>query len=963
MEALSKTLGQSEAACHRWIDHAETDFSLTIENFTRWVKEYLDTKSTDHRIFFFVDEVGQFIGQDGHLMLNLQTITEDLGVACNGRAWVIVTSQEDIDTAIGSLSQARTNDFSKIQGRFNTRLSLSSANTDEVIQRRLLLKKDDVTDELIRLYEPKADILKNQLAFTQDTGMTLTAYQSADDFVKNYPFIPYQFRLLQKVFESIRRAGATGIHLSRGERSMLDAFQYAGKQAASEDLGVLVPLYWFYPSIESFLDTSVKRTIEQAKENPIFQEFDVFVFQTLFMIRFIEEINGNVDNLVTLCIDQVDSDRFALKEKIEASLLRLEKDTLIRRSGENYFFQTNEEQMIDREIKSVELEYGAESKHLGEKILDDVYRSVNVKKHRYSRTGKDFDLNFLCDMQSVSGRPDKGLVVSLISPFYENYELYGQSKCILDSSSDNGLILIHLPEDNKLALEIRTYLKTEKYIARKNDGNPEVQRILRDRKEENRERNSRIVELAKEMLIDSEYFIAGQKFSPDTDDPRAALTKSLDYLVDNTFPKMAYIEHPCTNPQSEIPTILRRDDMAQGSMNLELPENNPRAISEVREYIALCAGQSAQIIVDAMIRDRFGSHPYGWNEWETALILAKLFVAEEIQFVFSGGVVEKQRVSELILKLSNWKRLTIRQRIKPPLELIEAARKLGQKLFDEMGPGKEDALVDFLRERFQQWEDDLQKSQPLASTGHYPGGEVIEEGLRLCAILLDAKESIGFISRMTENEDSLSEFAKKYHEVNTFYSAQRPTWEKLRQAKARYDINRFGLEKDEAANAALVRMKEILDVAVPYAIIKDAEALIQAVESVNEELLSKEREDLRKYIDTLVDGFRKEAESLKCSAEMIAASVKMLAGFNEKASLENSIANIRYLREDAKSESDRLVAAIPVTVPVKETVIVRPASLSRETYLETKADVDAFVKAVDQALKQAIEDGKRVKVE
>ena len=38
-----------------------------------------------------VDEVGQFIGMDSHLMLNLQTITEELGTICGGRAWIVVT--------------------------------------------------------------------------------------------------------------------------------------------------------------------------------------------------------------------------------------------------------------------------------------------------------------------------------------------------------------------------------------------------------------------------------------------------------------------------------------------------------------------------------------------------------------------------------------------------------------------------------------------------------------------------------------------------------------------------------------------------------------------------------------------------------------------------------------------------------------------------------------------------------
>ena len=54
-----------------------------------------------------MDEIGQFIGQDTHLMLNLQTITENLGTVCGGRAWVVVTSQEDIDAVLGEVRAAR----------------------------------------------------------------------------------------------------------------------------------------------------------------------------------------------------------------------------------------------------------------------------------------------------------------------------------------------------------------------------------------------------------------------------------------------------------------------------------------------------------------------------------------------------------------------------------------------------------------------------------------------------------------------------------------------------------------------------------------------------------------------------------------------------------------------------------------------------------------------------------------
>jgi hypothetical protein len=370
LDALAEVLGQSQESLEKWLGSAEETFPLTVENFAKWTRKYLDSQGPNHRLVFLVDEIGQFIGGDTHLMLNLQTIVEELGTHCQGRAWVVVTSQEDIDAVLGEVKSSR-NDFSKIQGRFSTRLSLSSANVDEVIQQRLLDKVDIAKKELVALFSDKGDIIRNQLTFN-NIGMTFKALRDPDDFATNYPFVPYQFKLLQKIFESIRKVGATGLHLAQGERSLLDAFQSAAKQIANEEVDVLVPLYRFYPAIESFLDTSVKRTIEHTRDNPSLEDFDAELLKVLFLIRYVEEMKGSADNLVTLCIDRIDADRHALRLHIEESLQRLEKETLISRNGDLYQFLTNEERDIGREIKSVEINGGDEARQLGEIIFEDV---------------------------------------------------------------------------------------------------------------------------------------------------------------------------------------------------------------------------------------------------------------------------------------------------------------------------------------------------------------------------------------------------------------------------------------------------------------------------------------------------------------------------------------------------------------------------------------------------------------
>jgi len=129
------------------------------------VKEFLESQSATQRMVFMVDEVGQFIGSDTRLMLTLQTLTENLGTICGGRAWIVVTSQADMDAVLGEMTASKANDFSKIAGRFKTRLSLSSSNSDEVIRKRLLVKTDPARAELEGVFEAKGSILRNQLTF------------------------------------------------------------------------------------------------------------------------------------------------------------------------------------------------------------------------------------------------------------------------------------------------------------------------------------------------------------------------------------------------------------------------------------------------------------------------------------------------------------------------------------------------------------------------------------------------------------------------------------------------------------------------------------------------------------------------------------------------------------------------------------------------------------------------------
>ncbi len=979
IKAFRETLNQSQQSAEKWVDGAEESFALTVENFCQWVREYLDRKGPDHRLIFLVDEVGQFIGTDSQMMLNLQTITEELGTICKGRAWVVVTSQEDIDAVLGEMKQSKANDFSKIQGRFKIRLSLSSANVDEVIQSRLLAKRPEVTSELQDLFKRKGDILKNQLTFV-NCGMTMRNFKDEEDFVKNYPFAPYQFQLIQKIFEMIRRVGATGLHLSRGERSALDAFQLAAKEVALKDVDVLVPLYSFYPSIESFLDTAVKRTIDQAEDNAsLEQPFDIYLLQVLFLIRYVEEIKSNVDNLVTLCLDEIDADRLALRRKVEASLQRLEKETLISRTGDVYLFLTNEERDINREIKNVPINSGDDAKLLGELIFNDVLKEQ--RKYRYPVNKMDFAFNRVCDLHPVGNQVEGGLLVSVISPLNDDYESFkANAKCILESTADDGCILIRLGNDESLGRELRTYIQTETYVRHKNDGTltESSRRILRGVADDNQGRRTRLVGILGQMVAGAEYFANGKSLPLNATAPMAALDDSLQYLVQNTFTKMGYLKRltPEADRLKEIQSILRSNDIAQQTLALQMAEGNKEAIDDIRSYVQLCSANNRQVILHDMIEKRYALRPYGWPDEEVLILIARLLVLGEISLMTDGVLVPIDKAYEAIIAPAKRRRIVVVKRQTSDPKSIQTARTLGKDLFSEMGPDGEDPLFNFLQNKLRLWQSSLSGYKPLADTRDYPGKDEISDGLLLIRKLLANDNSYNFIEQFNNSKNDLLDLADDFRDLEQFYEHQKPTWDKLRKEHERFRLNQLELERDAQASTALKRMQEILGAASPYGLIKEAEGLINTVGAVNTTLVSEGRKQTREKIAGLTSTLAKEVASVNGDGGLAAACLKPLENLRSRAEAENSLAHITQVEVEAVKEFDSAVKRIEEfakkaaetgkekgkEVIVKKHRVVEPAKLLKSPYLETTNDVNEFVDTLRDELEKAIANNERIQI-
>lgn len=500
VETLQEVLGMSEEAARNWFNGTET-VETSIAQLVSEMKEYISTKPDDFRLLFMVDEVGQYVGGDTDLLINLQSLVEKIGSECGGKIWVVCTGQEAIDEII----KARENEFSRIQARFKTRLSLTSSSADEVIQKRILKKKPEVEPALEQVYNQNDSVLRNLFSFT-GAMLDIKGYNGPQDFARNFPFVPYQFIIMQKVFAEIRKHGNSGKHLSGGERSMLSGFQEAAQKIQEKDEYALAPFYLFYDTVHTFLDSAIRRVIERcqraADNGDGIEQQDVDVLKLLYLIRYVDDIPANLDNLVILMADDIRLDKITMRKTVQGSLDRLLSQNYIGRAGDTYNFLTDEEQDIQREIyKNTQVDTSAIVERIGQMIFTDIY---TTKKHRYGKY--DFPFDRMIDNTNI-GNVTGGMrlrIMTVAADTVDKNELH----LMAESEGQAIVVLAETPYYESL----ERAMKVRKYVKRRNIAQlpKSVQDIIRNHQDEAAKYEFSAEDDLKKAIIDAQFYVDGE---------------------------------------------------------------------------------------------------------------------------------------------------------------------------------------------------------------------------------------------------------------------------------------------------------------------------------------------------------------------------------------------------------------------------------------------------------------------
>jgi len=956
-QVLSKLLGDKPEKYHNIIDTIRTDSSISVDDFCTKVSEYIKTKPKGFRLNFFVDEVGQFISENTKLMLNLQTIAETLATKTKGNSWILVTSQEDMERVVGDMSKSQQNDFSKIQARFKLKIPLTSANVDEVIEKRLLSKTDPAKDILKTAWKNEQSKMETLLSFSE-VGVQFKGYQNEKDFISKYPFVSYQFDLFQQCIRALSNHNAfQGKHASVGERSMLGVFQHVIQQIETKNQHAFVSFDLLFEGIRSTIRGELQSAIILA-ERQVGNPFAVKVLKALFMVKYYSNFKTTARNISTLMIDTIQVDLKEHDKKIHEALALLENQTYIQRSGDLYEYLTDDEKDIEEEIKATDIDNGQVTDLFKQIIFDTI---VGETKIRYLENKQEYD--FTSKIDGVILGKEKELTVEIITPNFQDHDREDFFKS--QTMGYNTLLMMVLPDDEHMLMDVRMYLKTEKYIRQNQSttNKDNVKRILFEKAQQNTIRRATLVNLLRRLLGESAVYMNGMKQDVNgTSDGKTKLVNAFQNLIKLAYPNLKMLGNSVFTEETIKAIIRNRQDDLFGTDDSTISE----AESEVLNIIYRRKKMSERTSL-ADIRDHFAKKPYGWYQNAVFSIAAKLYKRGKVELSQDSNLLDDDGALNAFTNNRLYSNTLLEPQIDYDPRLIKQLMKVHSDYFDETCPAKEakDVALAFKSKLILElgW-----LNQMLMNKDTYPFLSALDPVSNYVEILTK-RDYTYFLTNVKDFEDILLDHKEKTIDpIKRFWNGeQKNIYDSIRKF---FSGNQSNLEYIQCEELDVLR--EVNDHETPYygSLIRDAKS---AKDSLTKKVL-KQIEEERKLTEAELS---KAIKLIQSHDDFKALDdnkrIQVLKPFEEEAKKvkeQRFIANLRGTRAYVKGEllekqlTEMAKLALPPEKP--DTPVIHYQRINTvkvefpKTEIKTKEDVEKYVEALKAKLTELINENKRI---
>jgi energy-coupling factor transporter ATP-binding protein EcfA2 len=965
--AFASVTGGDPADATDILGQYRADTRVSIEDFANKVKGWIDKQAPKFRLNFFVDEVGQYIAENVKLMTNLQTIAESLNTKCKGQAWVIVTSQQDMEAIIGDGKAFQSQDFSKIMARFGVKMPLNSADVAEVIQRRLLSKTDEGQVRLGNLHDREENNLKTLFDFT-DGSIKLKNFDGRAHFVSSYPFPPYQYMLFQMAITSLSQHNAfEGKHSSVGERSMLGVFQEVAKKMADQPVGGLATFDLMFEGIRTALKSAVQQSIQIAeKEIQDIDPFAVRVLKALFLVKYVKEFKPTVRNISVLLLSEFDTDQIKQRRKIEEALSFLERNTLIQRNGEVYEFLTNEEKDVEAEIKALDVDPSELSKEMETLAFDTILRHRKIK---HLTTGNEYSFSRKLD-DHLLGREHE-LSINLISPF--NDDVASPEAVRMRNVSREELAVV-LQADVRFIRDLTLFKQTDKFIrqARAGSEQPGRDRIVAEKGDQNSRRYKDLELRLRKLMAEARMFVRGDELDIGGEEPQERIVKGFQGLVDKVYVNL---------PMLRGVTYSEADILKAATPESGLFGDNGEGLTEAEQDVLNYVQSQARIGVKVSVKyltERFGAKPYGWPVTAVLCLAASLSGKGKLEARSDSMVLERAELAKALNNSHALANILLTPQTEFTSAQIRKAKELYKELFDLPTDGTDARTIgaEWL-ESTRTLSEELAKL--LAQKAQYPFVVALEP-LATKVSAMVGKPATWYITEPVAQEDDLLDTKEDVlDKIRSFMGgAQREIYDDARDFLRDQEANISYV--DAVAGAALART--LADPAcyrgtaiqslktelyglkdrVELTVLEERKAVITAIDECSSKVAQTPEFQALSADDQA--HIKRNIDSHKAGLD----SVKMIPILRDRANgakldlLPRILAEVERLSQSAtQPQPDPGMGETPAPAPQPTYVNASEIKVGFvKPYLTEEADVEQYVDAMKKTLLEQIRAGKKV---
>lgn len=955
--SLSKINGDSADNYKEIIDTLRQDNRISVEDFCDKVNEYIARKGAGFRLNFFVDEVGQYISDNTKLMLNLQTIAETLATKCKGKAWLLVTSQEDLESVVGDDSKSQSDDFSKIQGRFKIRVPLTSANVDEVIEKRLLTKKDSASKDLATYYKKEQSNLDTILSFSE-AGVQFRKFKDKKDFVSKYPFVPYQFDLFQQCIKELSKHNAfQGKHASVGERSMLGVFQEVLKSSADSDGNVMISFDKMFEGIRSTIRGEIQNAITLSEKN-ITNKFAIKVLKALFLVKYYSNFKTTARNISVLMLESSDIDLKDHDKMVLEALNLLENQTYIQRNGDIYEFLTDDEKDIESEIKNTDIDNQSVTQLLNEIIFDSI---IGEGKIKFLDNKQDYEFTKRID-GVILGR-ERELAIEIITPNCDNFGNPDFYKA--QTMGYQTLMLMALPADERIVKDARLYLKTEKYIRQNNStGNKDsIKRILYDKGQQNAERKRNLTQLLKGLIGESKVYLNGAEHNVgSTSDGKTKVINAFQDLVKLAYPNLRMLGSTQYSEDTIKSIIRSKQDDLFGADDQTMGE----AEQEVYNLIVRRKKQSDRTSLNEL-KELFSKKPYGWYQNAIFTVAAKLYKRGKIEVKQDSNVLTDEDFLSNLLNNRTFSNTLLEPQVDFDQRLVKKLKDVYQDLFNEACPLNDARdIANSFKEKCKKEARDL--NQLIGNKTNYPFLSSLEPYTSTLEQLADMDYNL-VIANISDFEDALIDQKEEILDpIRTFWNGEQ---KKIFDSISTY-LNGDQSNFEYVDKAELTLLQEVYENQKPFEgnTMKVAK---EAMESLQKKLLDKIEEERTETLSTVKNNIsliESREDFLKLEDGQKRDVLNTLNDMVSKTYSQRYIAQMRQYRVESNNHFTSALNRIQVLLMPKGEEVSEPKvqyikqSNVRvafgKTELKTAEDVENYVEALKEELLRQINENRRI---